>query len=141
MRVIRLSRNFGQTAALAAGIAHARGEIIVTLDGDLQNDPADIPQLIDKLKEGYDLVNDWRVKRQRPFLARRLPYDQYDRIHATSAQDRIWLDYSCQTDLTKDLNAFHELSRGNNLQLGAGSHLICEVPCTSGEGTYSARMI
>ena len=121
--------------------AHARGEIIVTLDGDLQNDPADIPQLIDKLKEGYDLVNDWRVKRQRPFLARRLPYDQYDRIHATSAQDRIWLDYSCQTDLTKDLNAFHELSRGNNLQLGTGSHLICEVPCTSGEGTYSARMI
>ena len=75
MRVIRLSRNFGQTAALAAGTAHARGEIIVTLDGDLQNDPADIPQLIDKLKEGYDLVNDWRVKRQRPLLARRLPYE------------------------------------------------------------------
>ncbi len=67
LRVIRLSRNFGQTAALAAGITHARGKIIVTLDGDLQNDPADIPRLITKLEEGFDFVNGWRIDRQDPF--------------------------------------------------------------------------
>ena len=61
--VIRLSRNFGQTAALAAGIGHARGEIMVTLDGDLQNDPNDIPRLVAKLNEGYDVVAGWRVNR------------------------------------------------------------------------------
>ena len=66
--VIRLSRNFGQTAALAAGIKQAQGDIIVTLDGDLQNDPADIPRLIAKLEEGYDLVNGWRCDRKDPFL-------------------------------------------------------------------------
>ena len=72
-RVIELRRNFGQTAAIAAGIDHAAGEIIVTLDADLQNDPADIPMLIDKLEEGYDVVSGWRVDRQDAFLKRKLP--------------------------------------------------------------------
>ena len=72
-RVIELRRNFGQTAAIAAGIDHAAGEIIVMLDADLQNDPADIPMLIDKLEEGYDVVSGWRVDRQDAFLRRRLP--------------------------------------------------------------------
>ena len=72
-RVIELRRNFGQTAAIAAGIDHAAGEIIVMLDADLQNDPADIPMLIDKLEEGYDVVSGWRVDRQDSFLKRRLP--------------------------------------------------------------------
>ena len=73
VKVVRLSRNFGQTAALAAGISHACGEIVITLDGDLQNDPADILKLIAKLDEGYDLVNGWRIKRQDRFISRRLP--------------------------------------------------------------------
>lgn len=72
-RVIELRRNFGQTAAIAAGIDHAEGEVIVTLDADLQNDPADIPMLIDKLEEGYDVVSGWRVDRQDAFLKRKLP--------------------------------------------------------------------
>src|SRR5690606_9929158 len=70
--VIRFRRNFGQTAALAAGLDHARGEIIVTLDGDRQNDPADIPRLVGTLEEGYDLASGWRVKRQ-DSLSRRVP--------------------------------------------------------------------
>ena len=70
IKVIRFRRNFGQTAALAAGFDYAHGEIIVSLDGDLQNDPADIPRLIAKLNEGYDLVNGWRRNRQDPFLHR-----------------------------------------------------------------------
>jgi len=67
-----LRRNFGQTAALSAGFDQARGGVIITLDGDLQNDPADIPQLLQKSKE-YDVVSGWRVNRQDPFFSRRLP--------------------------------------------------------------------
>lgn len=70
--VIQLRRNFGQTAALSAGIDHARGEVVVCLDADLQNDPADIPRLLAKLDEGYDLVSGWRENRRDHWLRRRL---------------------------------------------------------------------
>ena len=73
VRVIRFRRNFGQTAALSAGFAHARGDIVVALDADLQNDPADIPMLLAKLDEGYDVVSGWRKKRHDKALTRRLP--------------------------------------------------------------------
>jgi dolichol-phosphate mannosyltransferase len=70
VRVVRLRRNFGKAAALAAGFGHATGEVIVTIDGDLQDDPAEIPRLLAKLEEGFDLVSGWKAKRQDP-LARR----------------------------------------------------------------------
>lgn len=72
---VRFRRNFGQTAGFAAGFDHAQGEVIVTLDADRQNDPADIPALLAKLNEdgGYDVVNGWRVNRQDPFLLRKVP--------------------------------------------------------------------
>ncbi len=73
VRIIRFRRNFGQTAALSAGFAHARGEVVVAMDADLQNDPADIPMLVAKLDEGYDVVSGWRKKRQDKALTRRLP--------------------------------------------------------------------
>jgi glycosyltransferase involved in cell wall biosynthesis len=73
IRIIRFRRNFGQTAALSAGFAHARGEVVVAMDADLQNDPADIPMLLAKLDEGYDVVSGWRKKRQDKALTRRLP--------------------------------------------------------------------
>jgi glycosyltransferase involved in cell wall biosynthesis len=73
VRVIRFRKNFGQTAALSAGFEHARGEIIVAMDADLQNDPADIPKMIDKLDEGFDVVSGWRKKRHDSALTRRLP--------------------------------------------------------------------
>lgn len=71
--VIRLRRNFGQTAAFSAGFDLARGEVIITMDGDLQNDAADIPRLLEKIEDGYDVVSGWRVKRQDVFLTRKLP--------------------------------------------------------------------
>jgi glycosyltransferase involved in cell wall biosynthesis len=71
--LIRLRRNFGQTAALAAGFHHARGAVIVTLDGDQQNDPADIPRLLAELDKGFDVVSGWRRHRKDPLLSRRLP--------------------------------------------------------------------
>lgn len=73
VRVIQLRRNFGQTPAFSAGFDQARGEVIVTMDADLQNDPADIPMLLDKMDEGYDIVSGWRVRRQDQYLKRRLP--------------------------------------------------------------------
>ena len=73
IKVVRLRKNFGQTAALSAGFDSAEGEVIITMDGDLQNAPKDIPALVAKIKEGYDIVSGWREKRKDPFFSRRLP--------------------------------------------------------------------
>ena len=73
VRIIRFRRNFGQTAALSAGFGHARGQIIIPLDADGQNDPADIPKLMEKLNEGYDIVSGWRRKRHDNVLTRNVP--------------------------------------------------------------------
>ncbi|KPL84664.1 glycosyl transferase [Thermanaerothrix daxensis] len=73
VRVVDLRRNFGQTAAIAAGIDHATGDVIVLMDADLQNDPADIPMMLEKIQEGYDVVSGWRVHRQDAYLTRTLP--------------------------------------------------------------------
>jgi glycosyltransferase involved in cell wall biosynthesis len=73
LRAVLLRRNFGQTTAIAAGIDHASGEMIVLMDADLQNDPADIPRMLEKLDEGYDVVSGWRKDRKDAFLTRTLP--------------------------------------------------------------------
>jgi glycosyltransferase involved in cell wall biosynthesis len=113
--VIRLSRNFGQTAALAAGISYAQGEIIVTLDGDLQNDPEDIPRLVAKLKEGYDLVSGWRLNRKEPFLTRRLPSLIANRLISLTTKVELH-DYGCtlkafRRELAKSLHLYGEMHR------------------------------
>lgn len=73
VRLIKLNRNFGQTAAISAGFDYAEGEFIVPMDGDLQNDPADIPKLLSKLNEGYDVVSGWRKNRRDKTISRKLP--------------------------------------------------------------------
>jgi len=73
VKVVRFRRNYGQTAALSAGFEHAKGDVIITMDADLQNDPEDIPKLLEKLREGYDIVSGWRKDRKDPFLSRKLP--------------------------------------------------------------------
>jgi glycosyltransferase involved in cell wall biosynthesis len=73
VRLVELRRNFGQTAAIAAGIDHADGEFIVLIDADLQNDPADIPNMLEKIEQGYDVVSGWRVDRQDRLLTRKIP--------------------------------------------------------------------
>ncbi len=73
LRLVPLRRNFGQTAAMAAGFDQARGIVVVPMDADLQNDPHDIPLLLDKMEEGFDVVSGWRHRRQDPWLTRRLP--------------------------------------------------------------------
>lgn len=73
LRVLKFRRNYGQTPAMAAGIDHARGEIIVTMDGDLQNDPRDIPELVGKINEGFDIVVGWRFNRKDKLITRKIP--------------------------------------------------------------------
>ncbi|AFZ19140.1 glycosyltransferase family 2 protein [Allocoleopsis franciscana] len=115
LRAVILRRNYGQTAAMAAGFKHARGRTLVTLDGDLQNDPADIPMLIAKLDEGYDLVTGWRKNRQDAALTRLLPSKianwlirQITGVHVQ--------DYGCslkayRAELIADMNLYGELHR------------------------------
>ena len=94
VRVIEFRRNFGQTAAIAAGIDHARGDIIVLLDADLQNDPADIPNLLAKLNEGYDLVSGWRRNRKDNALTRNLPSHAANWLISTVTGVHLH-DYGC----------------------------------------------
>jgi glycosyltransferase involved in cell wall biosynthesis len=83
LRVIKFRRNFGQTPAMAAGIEHARGEILITMDGDLQNDPADVVQFLNKMDEGYDLVVGWRFNRQDKMISRKIPSRIANRLIGT----------------------------------------------------------
>lgn len=94
VRVIHLSRNFGQTAALMAGLDHARGEIIVPMDGDLQNDPADIGSLLTKLGEGYDVVSGWRKDRKDAEFKRNLPSRIANNLISTVSGVHLH-DYGC----------------------------------------------
>jgi len=94
VRPIKLKRNFGQTAAMHCGINAAAGEIIVTMDGDLQNDPADIPRLLAKLEEGYDVVCGWRHQRQDKLWTRRVPSLVANRLIGTLTGVRLH-DYGC----------------------------------------------
>jgi glycosyltransferase involved in cell wall biosynthesis len=104
--VIRLKRNFGQTAALAAGLAHARGESIVLMDGDGQNDPKDIPALLAELDKGADLVCGWRLQRRDPFLSRRLPSMIANRIISWATRVKLH-DYGCTLKVMRREVAAH----------------------------------
>lgn len=134
IKVIRFQRNFGQTAALAAGLAYAHGEIIVSLDGDLQNDPVDIPKLVAKLNEGYDLVNGWRLDRQDPFLHRRLPSQIANRVISWTTQVKLH-DYGCtlkafRRDVAKNLKLYGEMHRFIPALVGDLGAKITEMPVT-----------
>jgi glycosyltransferase involved in cell wall biosynthesis len=94
LRAIGLRRNFGQTAALAAGMTHARGEIVVLMDGDGQNDPADIPAMLAELDRGADLVCGWRFERRDAFLSRRLPSLMANRLISWATRVKLH-DYGC----------------------------------------------
>lgn len=94
IKLIRFRRNFGQTAAMSAGFELARGKIVIPMDGDLQNDPEDIPRLLDKINEGYDVVSGWRENRKDKFLTRKLP--SYLANKLISVTTRVHLhDYGC----------------------------------------------
>jgi len=112
---VLLRRNYGQTPAMSAGFDASRGELIVTLDGDLQNDPADIPLLLERLEQGYDLVSGWRHQRQDPAMSRKLPSRVANRLIARVTGVRLH-DYGCslkayRRELVGDMNLYGELHR------------------------------
>jgi glycosyltransferase involved in cell wall biosynthesis len=115
IRVIRFRRNFGQTAAFEAGFKYARGRAIVTMDGDLQNDPRDIPRMVDMLDEGHDIVCGWRKERKDPFLSRRLPSILANGL--ISAVTGVHLhDYGCsvkvfRAEIVKSMKLYGEMHR------------------------------
>lgn len=118
VRVILFRRNYGQTAAIGAGFKYARGEVVITLDADLQNDPADIPKLLKKMAEGYDLVNGWRKDRQDKLLSRKIPSMIANRIinkliEGTGVQLR---DFGCtlkayKKGIVKNIHLYGEMHR------------------------------
>ena len=115
LTVINLRKNYGQTAALAAGFDHSNGDIIVTLDGDLQNDPNDIPKLITNINEGYDLICGWRFQRKDKLLNRRIPSQIANRLIGNVTGIHLH-DYGCSLkafkhEIIKDIKLYGELHR------------------------------
>ena len=115
VRVIALRRNFGQTAAFAAGFAHARGRVIATADGDLQNDPRDLPMMVDMLDGGHDIVCGWRRKRRDPWLTRRVPSNLANWLISRTTGVRLH-DYGCslkvfRSEVVRSLRLYGEMHR------------------------------
>jgi len=130
--VVRLSRNFGQTSALAAGFAHATGKYVVAMDGDLQHDPADIPLLLARLAEGYDIVSGWRKTRRDNFWLRRLPSRCANwlmtRISAVDIRDFGSTFKAYRRATLERLPLYGEMHRFIPAIASAYGALICEVP-------------
>lgn len=115
VRVVRFRRNFGQTPAFAAGFDRARGEVVVTIDADLQNDPADIGRLLAKIDEGYDVVSGWRARRKDRFLDRKLPSMLANRLISWSTGVHLH-DYGCslkayRSEVVRGIRLYGELHR------------------------------
>ncbi len=119
VRIVQFRRNFGQTAAFAAGFERARGNIVITMDADLQNDPADIPKLLAKLDEGYDVVSGWRVERWKEgassFITRKLPSATANWLISTGTGVHLH-DYGCalkayRSEVIKNINLYGDLHR------------------------------
>lgn len=125
-------RNFGQTAAMQAGITAARGDVVVLMDADLQNDPKDIPKMLAKLDEGYDLVAGWRADRKDTFINRRLPSIIANWIISRSTNVRLH-DYGCtlkalRSDLAKELRLYGEMHRFIPVMASLVGAKIVEMP-------------
>jgi glycosyltransferase involved in cell wall biosynthesis len=115
LKAIQFRKNFGQTAAIAAGVEHAQGEIIVTMDGDGQNDPQDIPRLLERLEQGYDVASGWRRNRKDPLLRKRYPSAMANKLISWLTGVKLH-DYGCtlkayRKDILKDVRLYGEMHR------------------------------
>jgi len=131
VRVVRLRRNFGKAAALAAGFAQVRGETVVTIDGDLQDDPAEIPRLLAKLDEGFDLVSGWKTRRRDPW-SRRLPSRIFNGVVGRLSGIRLH-DMNCgfkayRVDVVRGLPLYGELHRFIPVLAHYRGYRIAELP-------------
>lgn len=140
VRVVVFRRNFGQTAAIAAGIDHAKGEIIILLDADMQNDPADIPLLLAKLDEGYDVVSGWRKERKDTYLTRTLPSNAANWLISTVTGVHLH-DYGCtlkayRRDSLTGFRLYGEMHRFIPVFAHAVGARITEIPVHHHERKY-----
>ncbi len=145
LKSIIFRRNFGQSAAMTAGFDHAKGEIVVSMDGDLQNDPGDIPLLIEKLEEGFDVVSGWRKDRKDKLISRRLPSVVANWLIGKSTGVMLH-DYGCslkayRRDVAKNLLLYGELHRFIPVLASQYGARITEVevrhhPRTAGSSKY-----
>jgi glycosyltransferase involved in cell wall biosynthesis len=148
VRVIRFRRNFGQTAALSAGFAHSRGDVVVALDADLQNDPADIPMLVAKLDEGYDVVSGWRQKRHDNALTRRLPSKIANWMISRITEVRLH-DYGCtlkayRREVLSEMRLYGEMHRfipalASWSGARTGECVVNHRPRTAGKAKYGLQ--
>jgi len=134
VKVLRFLRNYGQIVAIAAGIHHASGEVMVFLDADLQNDPADIPALLDKLAEGYDVVSGWRKERKDAFLNRTLPSMIANRLISEVTGCHLH-DYGCtlkayRREVLKGFTLYGEMHRFLPSYAYQNGARIAELPVT-----------
>lgn len=129
---VRFRRNFGQTAAFSAGFNQARGQVVVTMDADLQNDPLDIPKLMAKIEEGYDIVSGWRKDRQDRFLDRKLPSMLANRLISNVTDVKLH-DYGCslkayRRDVLQHVRLYGELHRFIPALASQVGGSVAEVP-------------
>jgi glycosyltransferase involved in cell wall biosynthesis len=134
VRVVHFRRNFGQTAALMAGFNMARGAVIIAMDGDMQNDPADIPRLLAKLDEGYDVVSGWRAQRQDAALRRNLPSKIANWLISTLSGVHLH-DYGCtlkayRRSALRDVRLYGEMHRFIPIYAAWNGGRVTEVPVT-----------
>ena len=132
VRVISLRRNYGQTAAMSAGIDAARGDILIPMDADLQNDPADIARLLDKLNEGYDVVSGWRKNRQDKLISRKIPSQMANRIISWIGGVHLH-DYGCslkayRRDVIQDVRLYGEMHRFIPIYASWAGARVAEIP-------------
>jgi glycosyltransferase involved in cell wall biosynthesis len=130
--IVRLRRNFGQTAALAAGFAHCNGGYIIAMDGDLQHDPADIPKFLEKLEEGYDLVSGWRKHRIDNFWLRRIPSRCANwlmaKLSGVNIHDFGTTFKAYRSEMLHELPLYGEMHRFIPALASAYGASICEIP-------------
>jgi len=132
VRVLHLARNYGQTAALMAGFQHSSGDVVIPMDGDGQNDPADIPRLLDKLAEGFDVVSGWRQARHDRALTRRLPSAVANRLISAVLHVRLH-DYGCtlkayRREVVADVRLYGEMHRFIPIYAAWEGARVTEIP-------------
>ncbi len=132
VRVISLRRNYGQTAAMSAGIDAARGKILIPMDADLQNDPSDISRLLDKLNEGYDVVSGWRKNRQDKLVSRKIPSQVANKIISWIGGVPLH-DYGCslkayRRDVIQDVKLYGEMHRFIPIYASWAGARVAEIP-------------
>lgn len=146
VKIIRLRKNFGQTAALSAGFDHARGDVIITLDADLQNDPKDFSLLLDKIQEGHDIVSGWRFKRRDNLLTRRLPSAMANWLISFITRVKLH-DSGCTLkaflkDVVKNIDLYGEMHRfipaiASNMGVSIAEVKVNHRPRKYGKSKYS----